>query len=507
MGFPVEILQLLYYVCLTVVAVFLGIYFYFKYSYTYWSRKGVPYLEPKFPLGNNDCIAIEATSYGIETMDWYNEIKKRGLKFGGAWSWAKPVLVLTDPDYIRDVLLKDFQYFPDRDFYHNPKYDKQNESLFVVEKEQWRNLRQKLSPTFTSAKMKMMFPTVVQCCQPMMELFQTAAKKGDDIDVKEWLASFTTDVIGCVAFGLEFGSFKSEEAKFRRMGKEVFMVDFRRAVYLLMSRICEQTAVNLGVVNIPSIVTKFFDEIITENVKYRRTNKINRPDFTQLLMDLEESTKNEESPFTFEELIANVILFFIAGFDTSSTTMHFALYELARQPKLQERTRAEIQEILNKYNGEFSYEAYQDMPYLRQVIEETLRKYPPVQAITRRAAKPYTFKDSNFTLEQGMTVVMSTIALGRDPEYYPDPERFDPERFTHENKAARNQYVYLPFGDGPRNCIGMRFGLMQSSIGLVNILRNYKITISPTTKMPLTLKHGLFLMQPNETLFLKAEKI
>lgn len=507
MSFVPILHEILFYVSIVLISVLSLIYFYFKYSYTYWNRRGVPYLKPKFPLGNNDCIAIEATSYGIETMDWYNEIKRRGLKFGGAWSWAKPVLVLTDPDYIRDVLVKDFQHFADRDFYHNPQYDKPNESLFVVEKEQWKNLRQKLTPTFTSARMKMMFPTVVQCTEPMMELFETSAKTGEDIEIKEWLANFTTDVIGCVAFGLEFGSFKSKDAKFRKMGKEIFTVDFKRAVNLLLCRICENTAQNIGISNIPSVVTNFFTEVITENVKYRRENNIRRPDFTQLLMDLHDSTKGQDNHFTFDEMIANVIIFFIAGFDTSSTTMHFALYELCVNPVLQEKTRAEIKEVLKKHNGEFTYEAYQDMTYLRQVLDETLRKYPPVQAVTRRAVQPYKFKGSNLTLEKGITVIISTIGLGRDPEHYPDPDRFDPERFTLENKAARNPYVYLPFGDGPRNCIGMRFGLMQSSIGLVKILKDYTVRISPSTKLPLTLKHGLFLMQPNETLFLKVEKI
>ena len=97
------------------------------------------------------------------------------------------------------------------------------------------------------------------------------------------------------------------------MGKEVFNVDFKRAVYLLLSRICPTTAENLGICNIPAEVTKFFAAVIEENIRHRKANNITRPDFTQLLMDLQEATKDHEKPFTFDELIGNVILFFIAG--------------------------------------------------------------------------------------------------------------------------------------------------------------------------------------------------
>lgn len=497
----------LFYGFLPFFLVFIFIYVYFQYSYTYWRRKAVPYIKPKFPLGNNDCIAPQATSYGLETVAWYKDFKSRGLKYGGAWSWAKPVLLLTDPDYIRDVLLKDFQYFVDRDMYSNPVHDPKNESLFVVKKDEWKNMRTKLSPVFTSAKMKMMFDMVVECSKPMIECIEAASGTKDDIDIKDLLASFTIDVIGCVAFGLEFDCFKDKDSQFRQMGREFVNVDIFRATGLLTTRICEKLAVHLGFNNIPKVMTKFFVDVVKNNIEFRKKNNIYRPDFTQLMMEVFESTKNDEHPFTKDNLIANTTLFFIAGFDTSSTTMQFVLYELARNPELQEKTRAEINKVLEKHDGKFTYEAFKDMTYLRQVLDETLRMYPPVQNLARISVKPYTFKDTNFTLEKGITVLVSTSAMGRDPDYFPDPDKFDPERFNTENKAVRNPYVYLPFGEGPRNCIGMRFGIMQSSIGIVRILRKFRISISPSTQLPLTLMRGVFLLQTNETLYLKAEKL
>ncbi|XP_050299545.1 probable cytochrome P450 6a21 isoform X2 [Anthonomus grandis grandis] len=470
-----------------------------------WSLLGIVAICISSP-GNNDCIGFEQFSFGLETVAWYNEFKKRGYKIGGIWSWATPALILIDTDIIKDVLLKDFNFFVDRDFFHNPKYDPKNESIFVAEKEEWKNLRQKLTPVFTSAKMKMMFKTVVKCSDQMLEVMNNAFIKGDDIEVKEIAALFTTDVIGCIAFGLEFESFKDPDTKFRKIGKEIFRPTIMSRITLLLSRICPKFAQSIGLSNIPRVVTEFFTQVVTDNVKYRKDNNVSKPDITQLLMDLHEATKDQKDGFTFDDLIGNIIVFFIAGFDTSSTTIHFALYELAQNKEIQDRARKEIQTVLAKYNGELNYESFQEMIFLRQVIDETLRKYPVVQTFARIATDNYTFKNTNYTIAKGMTVLIPVFALARDPDHFPEPQKFDPDRFSPENKASIITFAYLPFGEGPRNCIGKRFGIMQSAIGVIQILKNYKVSISPKTKMPLTLKHGIFLMQTNETLYLKLQK-
>ncbi|ERL93976.1 cytochrome P450 6a2 [Dendroctonus ponderosae] len=499
--------QLLLYISATLVSLFLCVYVYFSYSFTYWKRKGAPYIKPKFPLGNNDCFGTESFSYGLETMDWYKEAKQKGHKFIGAWNYSNPVLLVVDPDYIKSVLVKDFNHFTDRDFFHNPKHDPKNESIFVAENEEWRQLRQRLTPVFSTAKMRIMFELVNKCADPMMQLFQTNSRSGDPMDIKEVVAMFTTDVIGCVAFGLDAGSFTSEDAKFRVIGKKLFESSLKTKMHLLVGRINVKLAQFLGMRVIPESVTEFFSEVITENARFRQENNVRKIDLMQLLLDLYESSKGQDDGFSFDDFVGNVIAFFIAGFETSSTTMHNVLYELARNPDVQEKTREEINNVLKKHGGVLTYEAVQDMTYFRQVIDETLRMYPPVQNVARFCVKPYTFKDSNVTVEKGVSVVVPLVALGRDPDNYPNPERFDPDRFSPQSKESINKSVYIPFGDGPRNCIGKRFGLMQTSIGLMQVVRDYKITINSKTPMPLKLKRGVFLMETTNKLYLNVTKV
>lgn len=151
--------------------------------------------------------------------------------------------------------------------------------------------------------------------------------------------------------------------------------------------------------------------------------------------------------------------------------MHFALYELSVNPDIQEKARKEINTVLENHHGELTYEALMEMTYLRQVLDgnfglyksfldnnfhfvETLRKYPALQALSRICVKPYKLRNTKTTIDPGTTVVVSAIAVGRDPEHFPNPDKFDPDRFSAENKGNMNPYTYLPFGIGPRNCIG-----------------------------------------------------
>ena len=158
--------------------------------------------------------------------------------------------------------------------------------------------------------------------------------------------------------------------------------------------------------------------------------------------------------FTFLEAAAQAFVFFAAGFETSSTTMQFALYELSLNPEIQEKTREEILKVLEKHDGKITYESIYEMNYLGRVIDETLRKYPAVPVLQRECTKDFTIPDTKVVIPAGMQVQVPIYGMHMDPEHFPNPGKFDPDRFTEEEKSKRHHYAYLPFGEGPRNCIG-----------------------------------------------------
>jgi cytochrome P450 family 6 len=171
--------------------------------------------------------------------------------------------------------------------------------------------------------------------------------------------------------------------------------------------------------------------------------------------------------------VAQATQFFLAGFETTSSTISFALYELAINQDIQRKLRKEIRNVLSKFDEEISYESLKEMEYLDMcvkgeknfvknflstyfiLISETLRKYPVLPFLDRRNNADYPIAGSDVVLEKGTPIFISIWGLHFDPTYYPDPEKFDPMRFTEENVKSRPQFTYLPFGEGPRNCIGL----------------------------------------------------
>jgi cytochrome P450 family 6 len=126
--------------------------------------------------------------------------------------------------------------------------------------------------------------------------------------------------------------------------------------------------------------------------------------------------------------------------------------------------------------------------------------------LNRECTKDYKIPGTDVVLEKGMTTVIPVLALHHDPKYYPEPERFDPERFNEDEKAKRHHYVYLPFGEGPRICIGMRFGLMQTKVGLISILSKYQLNVSKKTAVPLVFDTKTVIMTTVGGMWLQIKK-
>ncbi|KAJ9594998.1 hypothetical protein L9F63_013720 [Diploptera punctata] len=202
-------------------------------------------------------------------------------------------------------------------------------------------------------------------------------------------------------------------------------------------------------------------------------------------------------------IAAQVCVFFLGGFETAATSMSFCLYELAQNKDVQRRLREEIDLVLKEHKGVFTYNALEQMEYLDHVVAETLRMYPSLPNLIRTCTKPYTIPGTNVLLEKGTPVIIPIYSIHRDPLYFSDPDRFDPERFTEYNKEKRPQYTYMPFGEGPRICIGLRFGLMQVKLGLAVLVHRFEFDLCEKSKVPLIMDPKKFVMNTIGGLWLR----
>ncbi|XP_055714130.1 probable cytochrome P450 6a23 [Phlebotomus papatasi] len=489
----------------TVLAAFAAFYFYVKHKQSHWEREGLPYIEPMFLLGIAGSGLMEGIPFKDRVHRNYKELKKKG-KFGGLYMFTSPSIMICDPDLVKAVLVKDFHHFEDRGFYANEKADPLSAHLLSLTGNKWKNLRAKLTPTFTSGRMKLMFPIIIGISQEFERTVREQASTDSTVEIKDLLARFTTDVIGNCAFGLECNSLKDPNTEFRQYG----ILAFKRTILEGMKQLFLLTFPKVGrffnmSFNDPKVAS-FYMKVVRETVAYREQNSVQRNDFMNLLIDLKNNAQDSEK-LTFNELAAQAFIFFLAGFETSSTTMMYCLYELALNPDIQEKTREHINHVLQQHNNEFTYEAMMDMTYLEQVVNETLRKYPVLASLLRICTEEYKMPNSNVTIKPGMRTFIPIYGFHHDPQYYPNPDKFDPDRFTKEALAARPQYSFIPFGEGPRVCIGQRFAMMQVRVGLVALLRTLKFSPCAKTEIPIK---GFSLTLPflilEKGIHLKVEK-
>ncbi|KAK4878620.1 hypothetical protein RN001_011126 [Aquatica leii] len=489
-------------VCSNIIAILavvvIGVVTYCKWVYKFWERLGVPYLKPTVPFGN---ISLKLT-YGEVVAEHYKKAKAKGYKHVGLFGFTTPEYMPIDLELLKNVLVKDFNHFSDRGFYYNEEDDPLSGHLFMLSGHKWRTIRAKLTPTFTSGKMKMMFGIVIECAQKLKHAMDSLSKKGP-INVKDVLERFGTDVIGSCAFGLNCNSFTDSNSDFCKYSKRIFEPTNLETMKGLCSMYFRWINKFFKMKILPSDASDFYLEIVRNAVEYRKTNNVVRNDFLQILIDL----MKDGSGLTIEEIAAQSFVFFIAGFETSSTVMMFCLLELSLDQEIQEKVRKEVNAVLEHYDQELTYESLNDMVYMNQVLDEVMRKYPPVPILNRVCTADYAVPNTNLVLKEGTPLAISVLGIHYDSEYFPEPEKFDPERFAPKNKENLRPFSYMPFGEGPRLCIGLRFGFLQMKIALSTLLKNYKFSVNEQTQLPLKMNPRSFILSPMGSIWLDVESI
>ncbi|XP_055589840.1 cytochrome P450 9e2-like [Uranotaenia lowii] len=446
-----------------------------------------------------------------------------------------PLFVLRDLSLIKQITVKDFDHFMD----HRPIFGTKSESpdqlfvkmLFTMTDQRWRNMRATLSPAFTGSKMRQMFELVVNCAESMADFYRGHVGNGKEYEMKDIFSRFTNDVIATCAFGIQVDSSRERENEFFRTGKD--MMDFGKIgtiLRLFACRLMPSITSALGIDIIGRKHNRYFSSLIREAVNARESRGIVRPDMINLLMQarkgsLKHQQETEEgegfaivkepllgstkstNTMTETEMIAQCLLFFLAGFDTVSTCLTFLAYELTINPDIQGKLYEEIAETHKILGGKsLTYDALQKMKYMDMVVSESLRLWSPVPAIDRLCVKDYTLDDGQglkFTIEKGTGIWIPIHAIHRDPKYYPSPEKFIPERFSEANRTNLNPDAYLPFGVGPRACIGSRFALMEVKAIVYYMLRVFTLNRTDATQVPLKLAKTFAGMNPESGVHVK----
>ncbi|XP_076232644.1 cytochrome P450 6k1 [Calliopsis andreniformis] len=452
---------------------------YLKYKHNYWKRRGVPSIPGHWFFGILKDVVQFRTSPSFVFGDIYNQASENDLV--GSYLFQKPFLIIRSPELIKQILIKDFKVFCNRYFNVESFHDKIGTSnLFSLKNPEWKYLRTKLTPVFTSGKIKKIFNLMVETAESVTKYLDNEFsdnEKTKSIIVKDIALKYTTDVISSVAFGVYANSFDQSNNQFFRKAQEGLKSTVKRGFQFIIMFFFPALSRYTGIKMLgPS--SSYFRKVFWDSMDTRELSKTKRGDLIDFLIDMKnEKPDNHNFKFQGDFLVGQSTIFFIAGRESSVATICFTLYELAKQPDIQKRARDEVLEKL-KLEG-LTYEAVQNMKYLHQVLSEALRLYPPAPLLDRVATEDYKVPGTDIVIEKGTPIYIPLCGLHRDPKYFPDPLRFDPDRFSDVNKDKIVPGTYLPFGEGPRNCIGMRLGQLQSLIGIITVLKDYELAVDP----------------------------
>ncbi|XP_017026619.1 probable cytochrome P450 6d5 [Drosophila kikkawai] len=465
------------------------LYVYLKWTFSYWDRKGFPSTGVSIPFGALDSVRRGKRSFGMAIYDMYNSTKEPVI---GMYLTLRPALLVREAQLAHDILVKDFASFHDRGVYVDEENDPMSAGLFQMEGANWKALRTKLTPSFTSGKLKAMFETSNAVADKMVaHLRKQLPQSGgsQEVELKSLMATYAIDIIASTIFGLEVDSFADPNNEFitisRKLNRNNFEDNVRGTTSFLYPGL-EKFFVRIGW---KQEANERMRELSNRTVDLREKNNIVRKDLLQLLLQLRNQGQisTDDSVWSAEnsrqgvksmskDLIAGqLFLFFVAGYETTASTTAFTLYELTQHPEAMAKAQEDVRQAIEKHGG-LNYDAISDMKYLEACVLETARKYPALPLLNRICTQDYPVPDSNKVIKKGTQIVISLIGMHRDPEYFPEPLSYKPERFQDENKDF-NQAAFMPFGEGPRHCIGARMGKVNVKIAIAKVLSNFNLEI------------------------------
>lgn len=395
-----------------------------------------------------------------------------GDTYSGYLGAIQPMMATKDPDIIRHVLQKNHRNYRKTPMIFDKLRRFLGNGLLTSEGPYWLQQRRLIQPGFhrqrLQALVEIMNEVIVQT-EPR-DLRTNVHDQG--VDVYPMMMRLAFDIVTRSLFSTAVSEEKLNLLSNSLTTLQSFLVQQIRQPYLNpWFRLSGQLQKHIA-------LSKEADEVLLDMIRQRRSEQKEKHDLLQMLLEARYEDTGEG--MSDQQLLEETNILITAGHETSANALSWTFYLLAQHPEKQERLRAELQDILGESSPTFA-----DLPqltYTTQVIEEAMRLYPPAWVTDRQAVEDDQIK--GHTIPAGTMVVLVIYALHRDPTFWESPERFMPERFA---PAARKQmsanYSYLPFGGGPRLCIGNSFAMMEMQLVLAHYLRKYKLKLATTEQV------------------------
>ncbi|XP_068658474.1 cytochrome P450 CYP72A616-like [Aristolochia californica] len=394
------------------------------------------------------------------------------------WFGPSPRIHIMDPEMIKEILTNKFGQFEKPEV--NPQIKLLLTGVAILEGEKWAKHRRIINPAFHMEKIKRMLPAFsASCCELISRWEKSVGSEGSfELDVWPEIQNLTGDVISRAAFG---SNYKEGNRIFQLQREQAkYLVEAADSVYIPGFRFLP-TKKNRRRQAIDREVRALVTSMIKKREKATKLGEAPRDDLLGLLLESnwrESQEQGNSKGMTTEEVIRECKLFYFAGQETTAVLLTWTLIVLGMHPTWQERARDEVLEVFGKKKPEF--DGLSQLKIVTMILYEVLRLYPPLVFLLRSVNKD--MKLGGISLPAGMEIVLPTLLVHHDRDLWgKDAEEFNPERFAEGiAKATNNKVSFIPFGWGPRICVGQNFAFVEAKIVLAMILQNFLFELSPS---------------------------
>jgi cytochrome P450 len=429
--------------------------------------------------------------YGMD--GWTHTLFERSytMKMGERWMPSGKNFTINELSLARRIMEDEAKEYPKHRVLNELVVPLIGNSVFNTNGKVWEAQRQMINPAFQHTNLKRAFPMMMDAVSDLMAMI-AAGLSDQPFDIDPMMTHVTADIIIRTLFSVPLSREDSERIytsfnRYQKLAQRSTMLQQFRLPNFGYRRAAVKESRNIHAVFEP-IMRRRYDA-------HQAGEDGHNIDIMSALMDARHPESGE--PFSFQDLIDQVSLIFLAGHETSATSLSWTLYLLAECPDLQEKLLGEIDAITG---GEtINFEHVRLLDGVRNLFKEGLRLYPPIAFFPREATKPEVMREKKIRIGDILTI--SPFFIQRNSNNWPCPHSFDPDRFTDPDQAEAVRNAWLPFGRGPRLCIGAGFAQQEAVLILANIIRSYRLAYPNNVKKPemvgrLTIrpKHGIPLI-------------
>lgn len=493
------------YIALAALAYFL----YRQYCiFQFWRKLSVPYETPTPIFGNLLPTILHKKALGNVHKDLYDKFPNH--RYIGYYMFSSPSLMIRDTELIKQICIRDFNHFSDHRQFLPSKADPfWNKMLFARKGRDWHDYRVIMSPAYSQTKTKVKYPFMTRSAQRLVE--SLPSDKGTvTVDVFDLFLRFSNDVTLNHAYGIEHNSFEEPESELYRMAKLSF-ASAKVAGFKFFGAAISTSFANLFKITFFQEETKqFYRKLMKDTLAYREKHNIVQLDILHLLTEAQKGRFHADNDdtgavglkgvdkgddtyippkITDDDILIQLLGLFLANFESFATYISSLSYELAINQDVQERLIKEIDDTWRKCGGNLTYDHLINMKYIDMVCNEGLRHRSPTLAIDRSVTIPYTIEptlphEKPLHLKVGQDITIPVYCIQHDEKYFENPEKFDPERFSDENKDSILPETLLGLGYGSRFCIGARIVPFQTKLALFYLLLKFRLVPSDKTVIP-----------------------